>query len=247
MTNAEILEFYNSANKCISLDSLNKYYNSIKHIDHPIVHHKIGVKYLIFGDELKAKELLIKGARFGLKYPSEYYNKSVIDSIGQCLALIVTQFYLLTTDEIYANRDGFYNATCLAYIYLSRAIELNENTAYDSFRTRAILFKDNNGFNTISLVLDDILQRNVIKETFVVSDFYFAASIERNPNKNNDMRSAINVHEWFEDISISGRDADEYELSELAEIGKKRHAQLYNLMKPKFINGDFYMQSITVD
>jgi hypothetical protein len=246
MTNYEILEFYNSANKCTDLNSLNEFYNKIGHLNHPSVFHKLGVKYLIFGDKLNAKKLLVKGAKFGLNYPVEYFDKSDIDSIGQCFTLLVTQFYLLNDDKDTINPTSFYKSTCLAYIYLSRAIELNENLAYDSLRSRAILFKDNNGMNVVINVLFDILNRDVLKEPFIVSDFYFAATIENNPNKINDMKSAKNMHNWLEDISIAGKDADEYQLDELSRIGKSRHSQLYTLMKSKFFNGDFFMENIEV-
>jgi hypothetical protein len=237
MTNIELIEFYNSVNKCTDVYSLNNFYDKVKYLNHPRVFHVIGVKYFNFGDKTKAKELLIKGAKFGIKYPSEYFNKPDIDSIGQCLALLSTQFYL-------SDQDIFYKANCLAYIYLSRAIQLNENLAYDSLRTRATLLKDNKNPNSIFLMIYDNLQQSTLKEPFIISDFYLASLIERNPNRNNDLKSAIGLHKYLEDISIAGKDADEYTLNDLSEIGKYRHEKLYKSMSAKFLNGEFYMNDI---
>jgi hypothetical protein len=44
------------------------------------------------GNNLLAKEVLLNGAQFGIQYPCLFYNHSLIDSVGQCFTLLMTQF-----------------------------------------------------------------------------------------------------------------------------------------------------------
>lgn len=246
MTNKELLDFFTSANKCKDLDSLAEYHSTITHIHHPNVYHTLGEKYFNLGDLDIARELFTKGAQFGLEYPIDYYNKPNIDSIGQCLAFLVTRYQLLSADRSSVDENSFYNATCLAYIYLSKAIDLHEHLAYDSFRTRANLLRHNKSFSTVFSIIRSAFNHNLAKEPFIISDYYSAYCIPQNPYSANDFNSARIVHNYLDDVSISGKAANEYNLEEIVEIGKIRHQQFYDALKRRFLSGEFYMKDIVV-
>jgi len=231
MTNSEINAFYQSIQNCTNLQSLNEYYEQMKNTNHPAIFHNFGVKFLIYGDKAKAKNILIKGATFGIKYPCKYYDNLHIDAVGQCFTLLVTQF------RCYEHNICI-NATALGYIYLSRCLELYGHDAYDSHRSRAILFLDNEDKMAADSIICDNVGIGILVDPFIISDFYFASQDEYNPNREIDLTSARNEHANLEDITISGKDANEYSLSEISALGERRHFNLFKALEKKYINGE---------
>lgn len=193
---------------------------------HPLISNSFGTSFIRAGEKNLAKEAIIEGATFGLKYPCEFYDNVIIDSVGQNLALLVTQFPVV-------NEEYALKATSLAYIYLSRCIELRTRLAFDSYRTRAILFKDNKSKYAINSLLLENLGAGVLIEPFIISDFYYSSQAPNSPHSK-DFEFAQIIHSRLDDISISGKDADEFSLRQLAELGENRHKVLFNLLKIKY-------------
>ena len=131
----KIASMTSEINCCHNLTSLNSLFRQNGNIKHPQILYAFGVQYLIRDDKETAKEILYSGASYGIQYPCSLYSNVLIDSVGQCIALLMTRFRI--TDTTTAIK-----LTALSYIYLSRCIELYDRKSYDSYRSRGILFEN---------------------------------------------------------------------------------------------------------
>ena len=115
----------------------------------------------------------------------------------------------------------------LAYIYLSNCIKLTPRQSYDSLRSRAILLNENMSYTTIMLI--KYCGIGVLPDPFYISDYYFASlGFNYNPSMQAKcLSTAKKLHQSLEDITISGRDANDYSIIEISELVEKRHEQLY--------------------
>lgn len=229
----EIIALTDIIQNCSDLATLTHIYNQKGDYNNPQISYAFGVSFIIHGDKSRAKKALSKGASFGLKYPCDFYDHPFIDAVGQCFALLVTQFPLPFADKAIS-------ATSLAYIYLSRCIEQSGREAHDSYRSRALLFKDNENPMVGQSIIMNNLGMGVLIEPFIISDFYFASQASGSPHQNA-LESARRIHQGLEDITIGGKDADDYSLSEMAEFGEKRHYVLFKTLEEKYKKGELNM------
>ena len=221
---------------CEDLKTLNQVYTQHGNYQNPQISYAFGIAFLNRGDKERSKETLIKGARFGLKFPCEYYDTLFIDAIGQCYMLLLTQYA-----SAYVNPNVSY-ATALAYIYLSRSIELKNTGFYGSLRSRGILFKDHESPNVCMHLISQYLGWSVLIEPLIISDFYYASKIPTG-QYNDVLQISKSIHKKLDDISIGGKDASEYMLEDIAEIGKERHLLLFNRLKEKYKDGCFNIKT----
>ncbi|RZK13225.1 MAG: hypothetical protein EOO46_00010 [Flavobacterium sp.] len=235
----EIIAIGESMRKCDNLHSLKRLYLEFENYQHPAVHFDFGRNFLIMGEKSISKKALIKGASFGTNFPSAFYNNLHIDSIGQCISDLLTQYPI-------ANYSLALKASSLAYIYLSRCIELYPNRCYDSYRTRAVLFKDHENPMVMQAIVMEHMGLGVLIEPFIISDYYFAATAFQSPFENHYF-DASRLHSNLEDITIAGRDADEYTLEEMAEIGGLRHLQLFKILERQAEQGIFNMTTVELE
>lgn len=232
----EINELDDRISSTSSLQMLHDLYNLKGDFNHPQISYRFGVNFFIKGDKATAKKCFLKGASFGLKYPCDTYDNLFVDSIGQCFSLLATQYPC-------GNDDCSSIGTNLGYLFLSRCIELFPRLAQDSYQTRAILLKDHKHF-TDSVIQYGLIYDNmglgVIKDPFIISDFYFAAQAPFSQHKKS-LITAQNFHLELSDITVGGKDADEYTLLEMAEFGEKRHSMLFKTIENKFVSGKLKM------
>ena len=227
----EILALSEIIHNCSDIRTLTHIFNQKGDYDNPQISYDFGVAFFIKGDKVNAKKALIKGASFGLKFPCIYYDTPFIDAIGQCFMLLLTQYPLNNSGKVVA-------ASSLAYIYLSRCIEQSGREAHDSLRSRALLFKDHENSMVCQRIIMDNLGMGVLVDPFIISDFYFASQASGSPHQNA-LQSAKRIHQNLEDITIGGKDADDYTLLEMAEFGEKRHFLLFKQLEEKFKAGSF--------
>lgn len=228
----EIISLTQEIQSTRQIFSLKNLYYHHKDYDNPHIRYVLGVRFLILDDKNLAKDCLQRGALYGLKHPTSYYESPFIDSIGQCFAYLVTQF---PTNNHFADK-----ATALAYLYLSKAISLNPGRAFDSYRTRAILFKDNENPTAIQNLIADNYDIMAMEEPFMLSDFYNSASLPGSPHAEC-INDAMRIHRNLGDMSIGGKDANLYSLTELARIGAARHQKMFEAVEAKFKKGNLNM------
>lgn len=219
------------------LSELIKLYSKYGNFNHPQVSYDFGRMLSIKGNKALAKEALVKGASYGLNYPCILYDTPFIDSIGQCMFDLVTEFSIKQVQVAV-------KVTCLSYIYLSRCIELYQKQAHDSFRSRAILFRRHSYNMLPHSIVTKYFGPSVLLEPFIISDFYFSAIAKNSPFKQECLNTAKEVHACLEDISVNGKAADEYSLEEIARLGEIRHFKLFNALEKEYKNGEF---NITID
>jgi hypothetical protein len=206
-------------------------YRKYGNIDHPMLHYDFGRSFAILGDQAAAKDPILKGASHGLSYPCQYYETLHIDAIGQCLSDLVIRYPI--KDDSVARK-----VSCLSYVYLSKCISRYRREAHDSYRTRALLFKDHEDPLIMQYVTMEVMGMGIITDPFIISDFYFASKATDSPYSKY-YAKAETLHEQLGDLSIAGKDADEYSLEEMALIGEKRHYILFKELEKRYINGEF--------
>lgn len=228
MNITEILSLSKQAQSCSDLKELIKLFDQKGDYNNPQIGYLFGVLFINFGDKERAKKALIKGANYGIKYPCEFYDTAYIDAIGQCFMLLATRFHFPIEKLVSLN--------CLAYVYLSRCIELKKREAFDSYRSRALLFNSDENQSSILSIIFNNIGLGVLIEPFVISDFYFASQAIGSPYRNA-IQSANNLHESLDDIAIDGIDADDYSLYEIALIGENRHSDLFKKLEQTYKKG----------
>jgi len=220
-----------SARSAIALNDIIRKYSNV---DHPHIHFCIAVRALLLDQKDIAKKFYISGASFGLVYPSQYYDTIFSDSIGECLAHLITQFSF-KIDSV-ENGAAFDNSIKLAYVFLSKCISLYPDKAYDSYKTRAMLMEEKDAMN-LTLKLGMF----VMKDPFVIADYYRASTGYNNDpgTKNDCLQSARRIHANLGDVGVGGKDADEYTAQEMTEFGLRRHAALFKVLEDEYKEGKF--------
>lgn len=213
------------------IETLRKVYNEKGDYNHPQICYDFGAAFLIKGDKANAKKALTQGAVYGIQYPCSLYGNALVDSVGQCLSLLMTNFSI-------SDNANAIKITALGYIFLSRCIELYLREAHDSYRTRALLFKDHQNPMVVQSLIMENVGMGVVIEPYIISDFYITSQATDSPYQSV-IQSARRIHQGLEDMTIGGKDADDYSLNEMAEFGEKRHLLLFKILEDKYKAGAF--------
>lgn len=232
---SEIFELSKLIENCESLEDLKLLYSQIGDYNHPQISYDFGLSFYIKKDLEYSIKSLLKGASFGLKYPCEIYDDSLVDSIGQCLALLVSNFKI----NISLNLD---KVACLAYLYLSQCIKIYENDAHDSYRRRAFLFTGNQSRSIMQIILNTNLKNQIPLPVFPLSDFYYCSSIVNSPHDFL-IENAKHIYERLINLNIifDNKEVSQFSLKEIAVFGKLYHKSLFESIENKFINGELNM------
>ena len=206
------------------INTLSKLSKQHSTFDHPFFKGIIGKQYF---EKFKMVNQGLKyfaySARYGIKFPIKFWYASYIDGISQSLTQIFLDAINISEEDEIALKL-FY----LDYIYLSAVIDLMPNTAHDSYDLRARLLRKYGNFRRI--MVSTYLSLFSIPEVLILADYYFASQAFYLRNFKTYAQyayeAAQNYHFNLEDISVAGKSANEYKISEIAEIGKKRHEDL---------------------
>ena len=108
--------------------------------------------------------------------------------------------------------------------------------AVDSYFNRGLLNSNND--KALIEITHKYLNIGLHNQVMAISDFYKASiGYRKNGYKedaNNALQNAIIKHEWLEDISVSGKDADEYTIENIAKIGSQRNDILSSALIDEF-------------
>ena len=163
----------------------------------------------------------------------KYLNSLHNESVGGSIVSLLTKYknYDYTDNEII-------KLTKLGYCSLTNFINI-ENSKHDyCFIYRAELLEHRMGNSILPMDLS-----GCIPFVFSLSDYYYASKGFQKNFMEDEAKycysKAKYLHNFLEDISVAGKDVDEYELSEIAEIGKSRHISLYNFFNESYLNGGF--------
>lgn len=216
---------------CKDLETLRQLYNQKGNYNHPQICYEFGTAFLNMDDKDNAKKAFTQGAIYGIQYPCALYGDVLIEAVGQCLSLLMTKFPI-------ADKADAIKVTALGYIYLSRSIALNPENAYDSYRTRGLLFKEHENKMVVRSLITDNVGLFIFVEPYIISDFYITSQAKDTPYKNL-LQIARRIHRGLEDTTIGLKDADEYSLDEMADLGEKQHQALFRTLEEGYKNGQF--------
>jgi len=194
----EILALAELIRTCSNLNVLNTLYKSSSYND-PYTHYSFGVSFFRLGDSLTAKENFIKGARFGLKQNLSLYNHPFIGKVGQCFSYLVSSYSMIHEHAFWAVQLG--------YLYLSKSIEMTNGRAFENYVARSFLLSQDENPMVSDAFLSVNIGDGILKEPLILSDYYFG-SYHSNGQLVELLNNAENIHEWLEDISIAGKDAN---------------------------------------
>lgn len=132
--------------------------------------------------------------------------------------------------------NSIFNLYQFGYLYLSNHLINFNYMGYNSLELRGRLIEK---YSESAVALSGTYYSIAsIPNILAISDYYYASLLYRHIGDNSRastlLSNAQKMHNWLEDISVGGRDADEYSLPELAEIGKKRHEVILLNMKDKY-------------
>ncbi len=185
-----------------------------------------------------SKSFFLMGAAHGLVQKTFYDDTNEAVYIGRCLAMLLTQ-YPLNKD----NHDTILKATALAYLYLSYSLEMDSRTAPDVYMLRAVLLKDHRSPQIFNEILNGIGPFSLLgwrMDLLLISDCSLAYKFNKsNPAFQEMLLMAENLHEDLEDMSIEGKDADDYNLEELVKIGETRNGIVYRTLKNRHKDGAY--------
>jgi len=240
---SDIFRIGDLINACSDLKDLTLFYNNFNNLDlskygiyskedysHPHFYYSFGSCFLVYGDEKLAKQALLLGSIFGLKKPCKYFDDYFVNDVGQCLSLIIRNYSI-------GSNDILKKLTCLAYVYLSKGIELFPFEMHDSYRERALLFL----YHPSPLLIPSINPLFPwIRDPYIISDLYFASQATDSPFKK-ELKNAKIIYKSLDGINIGGKRGDKYSFIEMVTLGTERHNALYFMLMQNFMDDLYYL------
>ncbi len=202
-----------------SVSDINLIARKYGHMQDPYVQYALANVYQVYNQYQEAIPYLLKACQLGSENLKTYSSTPYSDSIGAASMSLLTDYpeYVVSSKIQYQLFEN-------SYYFLSKSITMFGLKAYESFRNRAGLLCIQNGIPNKFIMTHSIGQ---IIEVLILSDFFFAAKAYFNQGLYQEsqklMNQAVINHDWLDDMSIAGKDADEYELEELALLGQQRH------------------------
>jgi hypothetical protein len=228
-----LITFTNRLSGLYAAEEIKDLVKDYRYLNHPYVYQAAGqacLAYKHYGDAIPLFESAIK---CGLIVPDGSPDGLFFDPVGSSISKILTQ-YRYSQDS-----DIIDKLIKLGYCYLSTAIELSQ-VAFESLSSRAELA-------TLHAFHTSIVPAGHLREVLAISDYVNAAQQFEDSGyrqEGQEKRSyALKIHNDLEDISILGKDADEYNIREVAKIGDERHTVYFNQLRNEFINNSFQLSN----
>jgi hypothetical protein len=187
----------------------------------PFLFAKLGEKYMDFSESDTAKVCWINGMASATG-EADYVSDPLLSlGIGMCISNYFTHF--TGYDVIVA-----FDVTKVGYFLLSIAIGVHQLS--DGYAYRAQLFTGHELPITIQSFVTNKGAFGSRREPYFISDYYNAAT--KGESVNEAMLShAGRIHNWLEDTTFEGKDADDYTLQEFVALGERRHLSLFDTLR----------------
>lgn len=186
------------------------------YLNHPYVYQAAGQACLSYRFYTGAIPLFRSAIKYGLEIPRDTTDALFFDPIGSSIAKILTQY-----DYDVEQTDVIDKLIKLGYYYLSMAIQLNQ-VAFESLSSRAEL-------TVLQQFHNSIIPATHLREILTISDYVNAAQHLVDSGYSQESQEkwgyALKIQQDLEGIPISGKDAEEYSIREIAEIGTERHKE----------------------
>jgi hypothetical protein len=193
---------------------------------HPAINSQLAVIYINNGLMEKAYNKYKSIIRDEIESGFEKYNTSLSDSAGMSAAYLLLNLYSQNDDN-----GGKYDLFLFAYLYLSNHIKIGGDIMCDSFKNRAYISDKFSNF-VQGLGVKYLGSLSFIPIPCTIGDYYYAAVGYNNYGATASINECIEragyLHRWLDDMMINGKDADEYDLVEMAKIGRQRSDLIFN-------------------
>jgi len=221
--------------RAVSSEEILNIYNNFPEKNNPLLHALTGGQFNTKypgGDE--ALPIFIKGASMGIRFPRENWNVTYVDSIGKCISQILFLSKL-------KSGDLFFRLFSLAYVYASAVIFKMPASASDSYPLRGSISA---GCGTVANEFYHQFYSNTsLIQVFVLADYFTAARVFHwggiHSEASRYLDWAKQIHCSLKNINVAGKEANEYSLEEIANLGMERHIKTYLKVLPLAINGKF--------
>ena len=231
--------FLNDFNACVSESQIEKVKINYLDRDFPAVPHYLSNWYKRHGDTETAHSIIRMGLAKYLIYfkgleTSDAWNSPFIESVGQMLGMLYSEFTHLEYPT-----DIKVKLLEMSYLYLLRQAEQFPDRSPDTFYTAAIVLSQSRDLTT-RLVLNnrDAIGPAINVDVLTLSNWYFASVAFNNLGN---AQAAIKakqkaelIHQQLDDLTIAGKDADEYSLGEIAQIGYRRNMLIFSTLFNRF-------------
>ena len=208
-------------NRAESEEDLQLVFKTAIALESPFIFARLGEKYISFSANEQAKLCWLNGMASATEN-ADYVNEPLLAlGIGMCVSNYFTHF--TGNDMIVA-----FNVTKVGYFLLSIAIGIHQST--DGYAYRAQLLT---GHELPIAVQSFVMNKGGFgsrMEPYFISDYYYAA-LKSDPVNEAMLNHARNIHNWLEDTTFAGKDADDYSLAEFAELGERRHSSLFDRLR----------------
>jgi len=173
----------------------------------------------------------------------DYHNYGTVysDSIGISISFLMDKY----KEKFKQNTADLFQ---MGYSYLSKHIEIGGIEMCDSFKYRAYL-SDNYSNNASHFALQRLNRTTFVPTPLTISDYFYSCKGYLTNNLKDQAKVSMDrakyLHSFLEDITINGKDADEYSLAEISAIGKQRNDEITNtLSNLDFINQNSVLESL---
>jgi hypothetical protein len=146
------------------------------------------------------------------------YGTPYADAVGMAVSFLIENKFKKSGAEY---KDFFR----MGYVYLTKHIEMLGEQMCDSYKHRAYLI-DNSNYYAEYLGIEFLKALSFIPIPLAISDYYSAGKAYHSQGFNDRFNECIErgayLHNWLDDMRINGKDADQYEFIEMAELGRQR-------------------------
>jgi hypothetical protein len=157
------------------------------------------------------------------------YNTVYADAVGIACSFLIDNYYRKSSDNYQQLFD-------FGFIYLSNHIQNYGYQMFDSLYHRATLLDSNHSYSR-SLGSRFLKSFSFIPLPMIISDYFYSAqSYILNNNLQFGKKLTLRadyLHNFLDDITINGQDADKYSLKEMAQLGKERINSIFNQINVK--------------
>lgn len=239
----DILTFYDEVMHCQNIETILVVYEKYKNYYDPDVEFYIASTYFNIGLKENSRIYFINAVKYYFRNLTEFWDSYSTETIGQSL------FFLLNDLDLKVSDQTKYKLYKISLLCFGRYIEQNKEASLP-YIFRGTLLQNFDSTYTNMLMNDVFALPIFIPEIFFLSDYYTASLNLKKENKNDYQEyysRADDLHKELEDITVDGRDANEYSLQQISEIGSQRHQYVYEFLKKEYLENQLTLNENQLD
>jgi len=191
---------------------------SIKGITHVSIECQLSYMLWNNGFEQQAIDRFTRIIESEINSGFSCYATPYADAVGMAISFLIE-------NKIKKSGAEYKDLFRMGYVYLTKHIEMLGEQMCDSYKHRAYLIENSNHYAEY-LGIEFLKALSFIPIPLAISDYYSAGKAYHSQGYNDRFQECIErgayLHNWLEDMRINGKDADQYEFTEMAELGRQR-------------------------